>query len=761
MDNSYLNSQVTSIIKSLHGLFDEIGVPHHDRESREASLYAALSETLQSHLRLVNAEKNALAEEANKLITSIRQIHRAMDDGRRANEYDDLVVTYPLRVCVETLKQQHNMLQSQYEQEFEEIKKLVQAIQSYACNMEEGFVRTQLPSLTNPTYTFKITATSKQKLEVEFSRVYEEFTRRIATVKSLCADIVNLWAELGTPTHLIDRKIVEMCRENYDGHDIRMDAITTLRAKKQKLSDEKSVRERRIKEIHQQLQPLWEKFQQDEQEEQRFLQKNRGCSLEVMQNWETEMSRLTEVKKQHMHIFIEEARRMLQDMWDLLYFTDEEMYQFEPAWSSSNTEAVLRAHEMEIARLQKLADERGPILSLIERYQTLVNDKTSLEASSQDPSRLLAKGPRDPTRLLREEKMRKKIAKELPKIESDLVVALEEWEEEHGEVFKVHGESYLDTLIEKQRPSSRNQNSAAVVLKATAPKAAAAKVAPTPKSVPARPNSASGFRSVTKTPSTARTPIPRTMTKSPTPYNRQPLSNYTQNGLNSPERKTAVPIRTKTPSSTVGRSAGASMISKTPSSAGGTLRRMPAYMMAQQQAAQTGTNPLRLPPPKMRPLEPNAKENMPPPQSKFVGRNILDEMPSDDGSASPLCVTSPVETLLARRDRDHYLERLNFARPQLSSSASYDDMNRVPSLTSQASTLASSTSAVSSENWETFGEDSDYEPDVSSHYFDKLKAIKDKKSFNHYLGEQKNVRGIAPGTVREVAQNDDWEDETF
>ncbi|KAJ6261846.1 hypothetical protein Dda_2645 [Drechslerella dactyloides] len=750
MDNSYLTSQVTSIIKSLHGIFDEIGVPHHDRESREAALYAALSETLQSQLRLVNAEKNALAEEANKLISSIRQIHRAMDDGRRANEYDDLVVTYPLRVCVETLKQQHNILRSQYEQEFEEIKKLVQAIQSYACNMEEGFIRTQLPSLTNPTYSFKITTSSKQKLEAEFSRVYEEFTRRIATVKTLSADIVNLWAELGTPTHLIDRKIVETCRESYDDYDIRMESITALRAKKQKLSDEKAVRERRIKEIHQQLQPLWEKFQQDDQEEQRFLQKNRGCSLEVVQNWENEMSRLMEIKKQHMHIFIEEARRVLQDMWDLLYFTDEEMYQFEPAWSTSNTEAVLRAHEMEIARLQKLADERGPVLSLIEKYQTLMNDKNSLEASSQDPSRLLAKGPRDPTRLLREEKMRKRIAKELPKVESDLVDALEEWEAEHGEVFRVHGESYLETILEKQRPSSKTQGSAAAVLKATAPKAAAAKAAATPKSVPTRPTSASGLRSVAKTPTTAKAPIPRTVTKSPTPYNRQPLGNCTQNGQNSPERK-ALPPRSKTPS-TVGRNGGGSNPTKTPTSAGGTVRRMPAYM-AQQQAAQASANPLRLPPPKMKPLEPHTKENMPPPQSKFVARNILDEMPHDNNMP---CTPSPVETMMSRRDN-----YINFSNQSQFSSSSYDDANRVPSLTSQASTLASSTSAVSSENWETFGEDSDYEPDVSRHYFDKLKAIKEKKNFNHYGGGQKKQRGINPGTVREVIGDDDWEDETF
>lgn len=35
MDTSYLSQQVNTIIGQLHGLFDEIGVPNHDREKRE------------------------------------------------------------------------------------------------------------------------------------------------------------------------------------------------------------------------------------------------------------------------------------------------------------------------------------------------------------------------------------------------------------------------------------------------------------------------------------------------------------------------------------------------------------------------------------------------------------------------------------------------------------------------------------------------------------------------------------------------------
>lgn len=71
MDSSYLTTQVSTIIGQLHGLFDEIGVPSHERESRESEvrrtllatcdylretqLFSALSEALHNQLRLVTA----------------------------------------------------------------------------------------------------------------------------------------------------------------------------------------------------------------------------------------------------------------------------------------------------------------------------------------------------------------------------------------------------------------------------------------------------------------------------------------------------------------------------------------------------------------------------------------------------------------------------------------------------------------------------------------------------------------------------------
>lgn len=38
MDTSYLSKQVNNSIGQLHSLFDDIGVPDHERETREAEV---------------------------------------------------------------------------------------------------------------------------------------------------------------------------------------------------------------------------------------------------------------------------------------------------------------------------------------------------------------------------------------------------------------------------------------------------------------------------------------------------------------------------------------------------------------------------------------------------------------------------------------------------------------------------------------------------------------------------------------------------
>jgi Ase1/PRC1/MAP65 family protein len=144
MDSSYLSSQVSTIIGQLHGLFDEIGVPSHDRETRESEasyihernrliydtncmqLFSALSEALHNQVRLVQSEKNEMTEEAQRIITTIKQMEASLDDNKAHHEYEaadeDLKITYPLTRCLQVLKEKHQQISKLHKERFEQVK---------------------------------------------------------------------------------------------------------------------------------------------------------------------------------------------------------------------------------------------------------------------------------------------------------------------------------------------------------------------------------------------------------------------------------------------------------------------------------------------------------------------------------------------------------------------------------------------------------------------------------------------------------------
>lgn len=577
MDTSYLSNQVSTIIGQLHGLFDEIGVPNHERESKESELFAALSETLHNQVRLVAAEKNDMIEEAQRIITTIKQMDISIN-GPKEHEYEaedeDLKITTPLIPCLQALKEKHLSISRIHKERFEQVKsqyfchslaqmlistELVQALESYSSHLEASFIKITLPPTSNNSSippTFDLSTAYVTALDDEFTRVYEEYTRRVATVKALSENIIQLWAELGTPQAQTDAMIVKYYRDSPEQLGLHEDDIARLRSRRDKLGDEKKAREKRLKDLKTTVEGLWERLQVEEQDRKRFLNSNRGCGVRQINEFEDELSRLNELKRQNLHLFVEDARYKLQELWDGLYFSEEEMLEFTPAFSDVYSDALLEAHEQEIGRLEALKEQRLPTLSLIDQHRALVKERDDLQASSQDASRLLGRGQkgekRDPTRLLREEKMRKRVAKDLPKIASQLRKVLEKWEDEYGRPFLVHGERYLDELEASEAkpvPGPRSKTPAGPPPSTVKPPKSAA---------PSRANSiaskAPPSRAGAKTPVAAQARGTGTVTRNPLASSvsaagraspskipaRAPLSTL-NGGNNSPERRVARP----------------------------------------------------------------------------------------------------------------------------------------------------------------------------------------------------------------------------
>ena len=118
--------------------------------------------------------------------------------------------------------------------------------------------------------------------------------------------------------------------------------MVRLRAKKDKLVEEKRGRERRLKELRATIEGLWDMLGVEEHERKQFLASNRGCGLRAINEFEDELSRLNELKRQNLHLFVEDARYKLQELWDSLYFSEEEMLDFTPAFSGTCSGSICR-----------------------------------------------------------------------------------------------------------------------------------------------------------------------------------------------------------------------------------------------------------------------------------------------------------------------------------------------------------------------------------------------------------------------------------
>lgn len=526
-------------------------------------------------------------------------------------------------------------------------------------------------------------------------------------------------------------------------------------ARRDKLVEEKKGRERKIKEIRANVESLWERFGVEESDRKAFLAANRGCGLRTINEFEEELARLNELKRQNLHLFVEDARCRLQELWDSLFFSEEEMLDFTPAFSDVCSDALLEAHEAEIARLETLKEQRAPTLEMIDKHRGILADREALSSSSQDASRLMARGnkgeKRDPGKLLREEKMRKRIAKELPKLEADLRRELERWEDEYGRPFLVHGDRYLDSLTPAPaaRPPTRSKTPSAPpsTTKSTTSRQPVSRPGssmrgpPPPRSATKTPNGSAPVKHNTIGYSGARSGA-KSPTKLPA---RAPLSNM-PHGNNSPERRTGP-----------GNYSSSTINGKMP--------------------------PPRGPPPRMRALTVESKERnshiMEPPRcnsamsSAFV-RPVSPEDVYDDRQRS--FMSSSVMSNHRQMGISHS-SHSSLSSLSLNSSQGYPRANPYlshapppPALRQTSSSSAGNTTISGSENWETFDDASDAEADTSDVYYAKIRAAHGKRfapddSMDFMGKKSKGIRSVSPdgphpGQVLRVAGSDtEWTDE--
>jgi protein regulator of cytokinesis 1 len=74
----------------------------------------------------VTSEKKKMADEAQNMITTIRQMEASLDDNKPRRDYqsdeEELKVTFPLTRCLQLLKERHIQVSRLHRERYEQVK---------------------------------------------------------------------------------------------------------------------------------------------------------------------------------------------------------------------------------------------------------------------------------------------------------------------------------------------------------------------------------------------------------------------------------------------------------------------------------------------------------------------------------------------------------------------------------------------------------------------------------------------------------------
>ncbi len=314
--------------------------------------------------------------------------------------------------------------------------------------------------------------------DAELARVTAIKAERAAAIAGLAAEINGLWEELGFVA--ADDAEKSISRGEFDSLGWSTHVIARLRGKIDALLAEKAAREERIMVMGQAITALWKRLATPEEEQTAFLEAHAGIGDDVIAAVSGEPCRsgcfhqgtqLTHlplapskspqcekylaIKQSEFAVRLVEliatARATIESLWKEMRLTSSERASaFPPFFAAEGTFAddLFLAHEAYIARATATLEDMRPILRGIEKRESLLADKVEYEGIIADPHRLV-KGSSS-ARLL-EEKLERRVKKELPAFNKRLHQMISEFEMARGGAsFTIDGVRFLDVLDEQE-----------------------------------------------------------------------------------------------------------------------------------------------------------------------------------------------------------------------------------------------------------------------------------------------------------------------
>lgn len=313
-----------------------------------------------------------------------------------------------------------------------------------------------------------LTPARREEFHMKKAEMKDELATRSAAVIHLVRDCQHLMndicidAENGSE---LDKQIMGSIVRSKDGSFIMTSkfrtsscvglsasALDELTKRVADLDAEKRRRKKLLQEMGSEIATLWEKLHIPEEEQLSFIESVQGLGMSTIARGEAELKRLNKLKATMLDKLIFDARTTIQSLWGQIDAprSQRDLFEAFKVPEAMFTDDLLDEHEEYITVLQTRLEEMKPIMRLIERREEILRERMEYEELQKDPERLQQRGASMTQQLMKEEKMARRIKKELPKLTESLLYQLTEWKEKHGEDFQYSGRIYLDVMDEQE-----------------------------------------------------------------------------------------------------------------------------------------------------------------------------------------------------------------------------------------------------------------------------------------------------------------------
>ncbi|XP_047485249.1 protein regulator of cytokinesis 1-like isoform X2 [Penaeus chinensis] len=430
--------ELRNTTEQLHGLWNEIGFDKPACNERREMITAHIKDLLKTMWEQENKLKK-------KLLSSIE------DNGQEFYQLNkELGTTLPDPEENMSLLELERYLRHSVEKLQDEVKKRrlrIRDLRQAEQELCERLIEEPSNAINKPIPALE----DIEDLERRIRTLEQEKINREKTFQHLKSNIARLMEELEQKANTtFERDILSEVEDLFTLSQQNMKQMKHLNEEyEQRVKDNKT----ESLELHERIRLLCDRLGLDPGERDQFLATADGHTPSVLAKLRAELSRLQELKQQNMARFINQLRRELETWWEKCYITDEEKNAFSPYLSEIYTEEILEAHDAEVQRLQEYYTENEKLFLKIKQRQEVWNKLMELEEKANDPNRLF--GNRGCS-LLQEEKERKRVRNELPRIETELEDLVLQWEVEKGKPFLL-GDQSVSEYIQTQWENYKNQ----------------------------------------------------------------------------------------------------------------------------------------------------------------------------------------------------------------------------------------------------------------------------------------------------------------